>query len=73
MLETFQDFLTFQGTVPSSSELERFDETLMEVRKRHANIVPDMAEAVMSMKFEMEEQNIEVNIEYEENCSHFFH
>jgi len=61
LLETFQDFLTFQGTVPSSSELERFDETLMEVRKRHANIVPDMAEAVMSMKFEMEEQNIEVD------------
>ena len=49
-LETFQELIDFPDK-PESSDLERFDETLSNIRVRHAETVSQMAEAVMATKF----------------------
>ena len=63
-LETFQELIDFPDK-PESSDLERFDETLSNIRVRHAETVSQMAEAVMATKFEMEDlrQDIDSGLE----------
>ena len=56
LLETFNELIAFKSN-PSDSELDRFDEALVAIRSRHADLVSTVAEAVMEAKFEQEEMN----------------
>jgi len=56
LLETFNELVAFKSN-PSDSELDRFDEALVNIRSRHADLVSTVAEAVMEAKFEQEEMN----------------
>ena len=69
-LETFQELLMFPNN-PTEADLERFDEVLVNVRMRHANTIPQMAQAVMDMKFEMEDKKLEVDSGVETAVQYF--
>jgi len=56
LLNTFQDLLELPSN-PQSDVLETFEETLKEIRARHADTVAKMAGAVMNMKFSMESES----------------
>ena len=57
LLQTFNELVAFESN-PTDSDLVRFDETLVNIRARHADLVSTVAEAVMEAKFEHEEMNL---------------
>ena len=57
LLETFNELVAFESN-PTDSDLVRFDETLVNIRSRHADLVSTVAEAVMEAKFEHEEMSL---------------
>jgi len=69
-LETFQELLMFPNN-PTEADFERFDEILVNVRLRHVNTIPQMAQAVMDMKFEMEDQKLDVDSGVETAVQYF--
>jgi pyruvate dehydrogenase kinase 2/3/4 len=69
-LETFQELLMFPNN-PTEADFERFDEVLVNVRLRHVNTIPQMAQAVMDMKFEMEDQKLDVDSGVETAVQYF--
>lgn len=69
-LETFEDLISFPNN-PSEEDLTYFDDSLIEVRRRHADTVQNVAKAVMDMKFEMEDQKLEVDVGVETAVQYF--
>ena len=46
-----QDIIAFENANPKEPQvLTKFTQTLFDIRERHANTVPNMAEAVMEVK-----------------------
>ena len=54
LLQTFMELVEYPSNNPGSDDLQRFEETLTEIRARHSDTVSKMAGAVMDMKFSME-------------------
>lgn len=69
-LQTFCDLVDFPDK-PSEADLEAFDETLIAIRKRHADTVAQLAEAVMETKFDLEDSQQELSKGMEDAIQYF--
>ncbi|CAF1096635.1 unnamed protein product [Adineta steineri] len=48
--QSFSEVLAFKDAEPDATTLRKFTETLVEIRRRHANIVPTLARAYMELE-----------------------
>lgn len=61
---SLQEIIAFENASKSDPKvLGAFTETLYQMRERHANIVPTMAEAVMEVKSNYKEQGISLTFD----------
>jgi len=65
-IRSFQEMLEFEDVkTVNKSELERFCETLVKIRNRHADVVPTMAKGVIEMRESHQvDQTVEHRIHY---------
>ncbi|UJR20886.1 hypothetical protein I4U23_023995 [Adineta vaga] len=59
--QSFSEVLAFKDAEPDATTLRKFTETLVDIRRRHANIVPTLARAYMELEKAGEIDLIEKN------------
>ena len=70
-LQSFKEIVNLANDSGNSDVLDAFEEILSCMRKRHADTVQEMAEAVMGAKFEMENEGQRLDTGTEDKITYF--